>query len=146
MDGGDHLNRSTATAIRVALGMLKRRARETHMDGQLTAPELSVLAQVDRSGPVAAADLARLHQITPQAMGSTVASLKKHGLVTRSPDPSDRRRSLLAASDAGRDILHSSRDAISDRMATALGQSFTGDEAAILAAAAPLLERLAHLL
>lgn len=146
MEDGDHRNRSTATAIRVALGMLKRRASEGHADGQLTAPELSVLAQIDRGGPVAAADLARLHQITPQAMGSTVASLEKHGLVTRSPDPSDRRRSLLAASDAGRDILHSSRDAISDRMAAALGQSFTGDEAAILAAAAPLLERLAHLL
>lgn len=144
MDDRDALNRSTATAIRVALGMLKRRTRETHMDGELTTPELSALAQIDRSGPVTVADLARLVQITPQAMGSTVASLEEHGLVTRSPDPGDRRRSLLAASGAGRDLLHSSRDAISDRMAVTLGESFTDDEVAVLAAAAPLLERLAR--
>ena len=124
----------------------KRRASETHGAGQLTTPELSALAQVDRSGPVTVADLARLSQITPQAMGSTVASLERHGLVTRTPDPDDGRRSLLAASDAGRDVLHSSRGAISDRMAVTLGESFTDDEVAILAAAAPLLERLAQLL
>ena len=146
MDDRDHVNRSTATAIRVAMGMLRRRASETHLDGQLTTPEVSVLAQVDRNGPLTVADLARLHQITPQSMGSTVASLEKHGLVTRSPDPADRRRSLLTASDAGRDVLHSSRDAISDRMALTLGESFTDDEVAILTAAAPLLERLAQLL
>ena len=126
--------------------MLKRRAGETHMDGELTTPELTALAHIDRSGPITVADLARLHQITPQAMGSTVASLEGHGLVTRSPDPGDRRRSLLTASGAGRDVLHSSRDAISDRMAITLGESFTDHEVAILAAAAPLLERLARLL
>ena len=146
MDARDALNRSTATAIQVALGMLKRRTRETHMDGQLTTPELSALAQIDRSGPITIADLARLHQITPQTMGSTVASLEKHRLVTRSPDPNDRRRSLLTVSGAGRDTLHSSRDAVSGRMAIALAESFSDDEVAILAAAAPLLERLAQLL
>jgi DNA-binding MarR family transcriptional regulator len=144
MAASDALNRSTATAIHVALGMLKRRTREAVTDGQLTTPELSVLAQIDRSGPITIADLARKEQITPQAMGSTVASLEKHGLVTRSPDPGDRRRSLFTVSDAGHDTLHSSRDVISDRMAIALGESFTGDEVAILAAAAPLLERLAQ--
>ena len=126
--------------------MLKRRTRETHEDGQLTTPELSALAQIDRSGPIAIADLARLHQIAPQTMGSAVASLEKHGLVTRTPDPDDRRRTLLTVGDAGRDRLHSSRDAVSGRMAVALGESFTDDEVAILAAAAPLLERLAQLL
>ncbi|MGW3513326.1 MarR family winged helix-turn-helix transcriptional regulator [Streptomyces sp. NPDC000994] len=144
MDARNAQNRSTATAIRVALGMLKRRTREAVADGQLTTPELSALAQIDRSAPSTVADLARLQQITPQAMGSTVASLEKHGLVTRSPDPNDRRRSLLTVSGAGSDVLHSSRDAISDRMAVALGEWFTDDEVATLAAAAPLLERLAQ--
>ncbi|MEV7189058.1 MarR family transcriptional regulator [Kitasatospora sp. NPDC093102] len=144
MDARDALNRSTAIAVRVALGMLKRRAREAVADGQLTTPELSALAQIDRSGPSTVADLARQQQITPQAMGSTVASLEKHGLVTRSPDPDDRRRSLLTVSVAGSDALHTGRTAVSDRMAVTLGESFTDDEVATLAAAAPLLERLAQ--
>ncbi|MFI1092420.1 MarR family winged helix-turn-helix transcriptional regulator [Streptomyces sp. NPDC020917] len=144
MDSRDALNLSTATAIQVALGMLKRRTREAHMDGDVTTPELTVLAQIDRSGPITIADLARLQQITPQAMGSTVASLEKHGLVSRAPDPHDRRRSLLTVSGTGSDMLHSSRDAVSGLMAAALGESFTDDEVATLAAAAPLLERLAQ--
>jgi DNA-binding MarR family transcriptional regulator len=144
MDDRDALNRSTATALRVAMGLFKRRTREAAAQGQLTTPELSALAQIDRSGPITIADLARVQQITPQAMGSTVASLERHGLVTRSPDPGDRRRSLLTVSGPGSDVLHSSRDAISDRMAVALGESFTDDEVAILAAAAPLLERLSQ--
>ena len=144
MSDRESLNRSTAIALRVAVGMIKRRTRDALTEGQLTSPELSVLAQIERSGPVTVADLARLHQITPQAMGSTVASLESQSLVSRAPDPDDRRRSLLTISDAGRDALHSGRDTIHDRMAVALGDSFTDDEVATLAAAAPLLERLAQ--
>jgi len=126
--------------------MVTRHSRNAFTDGELTSPELAVISQIDRGGPTTVADLARLHQITPQAMGSTVGSLEKQGLVVRSSDPDDKRRSLLTLSDLGRDALHSGRDAIHDRMAVALGESFSDDEIATLAAAAPLLERLAHLL
>ncbi|MEY9846554.1 MarR family winged helix-turn-helix transcriptional regulator [Streptacidiphilus sp. MAP5-3] len=144
MNARDDLNRSTATAIRVAVGMIKRRTRETVASGELTAPELAALAQIERGGSTTVADLARQQQITPQAMGSTVASLEQRGLVTRSADPDDRRRSLLTVTGAGSDALHSGRNALSDRMALALADSFTDDEVALLAAAAPLLERLAQ--
>ena len=139
------LNRSTATAVRAAVGMIKRRTRETFADDQMTTPELSALSQIDRAGPTTVGELARVKQITPQAMGATVAALEKGGLISRAPDPKDKRRSLLRATDAGREALHSGRDAVSDRMARALAESFTADEVATLAAAAPLLERLAQL-
>jgi DNA-binding MarR family transcriptional regulator len=141
----DPLNRSTAIALRAAVGMIKRRTREALAGEQVTTPELSALAQVDRTGPTTIAELARLKQITPQAMGSTVSSLEKLGLVSRTPDPTDKRRSLLTATDAGREALLSGRDAVSDSMALALAQSFSDEEVATLAAAAPLLERLAKL-
>ncbi|MET9262687.1 MarR family transcriptional regulator [Amycolatopsis sp. NPDC004079] len=144
MEARDAVNRSTAVALRLALGSFKRRTREAAAQGELTTPELSVLAQIDRAAPVAIADLARAQQITPQSMGATVASLENHGLVARAPDPEDRRRSLLTVTAEGGDVLHSSRDAISDRMAAALGESFTDAEVAVLAAAAPLLERLSQ--
>lgn len=139
------LHRSTATAVRAAVGMIKRRTHETFTDDQVTTPELSALSQIDRTGPTTSAELARTKQITPQAMGSTVSALEKRGLVSRTPDPRDKRRSLLTVTAAGREALHSGRDAISDRMARALAESFTDDEVATLAAAAPLLERLARL-
>jgi DNA-binding MarR family transcriptional regulator len=125
--------------------MIKRRTRETFTDDQVTTPELSALSQIDRTGPTTIAELARTKQITPQAMGLTVASLEKLGLVSRARDPQDKRRSLLTVTDAGRAALHSGRDAVSDRMARALAESFTEEEVATLAAAAPLLERLARL-
>jgi len=145
MTDREDLNRSTATAVRAAVGMIKRRTRETFTDEQMTTPELSALSQIERTGPTTIAELARVKQITPQAMGSTVAALEKLGLVARAPDPADRRRSLLTITGAGREALHSGRDAVSERMAAALGESFTDDEVATLAAAAPLLERLAKL-
>lgn len=145
MDSRERLNRSTATAVRAAVGMIKRRTRETFADGQVTTPELWALSQIDRAGLTTSAELARLKQITSQAMGPTIASLERRGLISRAPDPEDKRRSLLTVTFAGREALHSGRDAVSGRMARALGESFTDDEVATLAAAAPLLERLAQL-
>lgn len=47
-------------------------------------------------------DLARMAQVEPQTMSRTVDRLEREGLVTRAPDPADRRRHVLAITDAGR--------------------------------------------
>jgi len=128
------------------VGLLKRRTREAAADGEVTAPELAALSQIDREGPITIADLARRQQITPQAMGATIASLEASGLVTRSADPGDKRRSLFTLSPGGEEALRSGRSALVDRMTDALERSFTPGEIATLSAAAPLIERLAQLI
>jgi DNA-binding MarR family transcriptional regulator len=66
-------------------------------------PQLTALSRLDRLGPSATAELARREQITPQAMGATIASLERRDLVTRQPDAGDGRRSILTLGDrAGR--------------------------------------------
>jgi DNA-binding MarR family transcriptional regulator len=92
------------------------------------------------------AGLARREQITPQAMGATIASLEKLGLVARSADAADGRLSILGLTPEGRAAVHSGRDAVVDRIVTVLDESFTEEETELLAAAAPLIERLADLL
>lgn len=92
------------------------------------------------------AELARREQITPQAMGATIASLEQRGLVARSPDPTDARRSILTLTQEGRTAIQSGRSALADRVAAALEASFTTDEIAVLRAATPLIERLSDLL
>jgi DNA-binding MarR family transcriptional regulator len=92
------------------------------------------------------AELARREQITPQAMGATIAGLEQRGLVARSPDAADARRSILTLTAEGQTAIQSGRDALVDRVAAALGASFTTDEIAVLRAATPLLERLTDLL
>jgi DNA-binding MarR family transcriptional regulator len=133
-----------ATALRVGIGLLVRRLRQqqrAHDD--LTLPETTALARLDRAGPATATDLARAEQISPQSMGATVAALAARGLVERRPDPHDGRRHVLTLSPAGRAALGGHRTVRTERLARALARDFTPAERARLAAAAPLIERLA---
>ena len=138
--------RATANRLRVGLSAFRRRTQEAAIDGDLTAPQLTALSRLDRLGPLTTAELARREQITPQAMGATIASLEQRGLVARSADAADARRSILSLTPAGTDAIHSGRSALSDKIADALARSFTRDEIAVLDAAAPLIERLSELL
>jgi DNA-binding MarR family transcriptional regulator len=138
--------RVTAARLRVGLTAFRRRVHEVAIDGDLSAPQLTALSRIDRLGPVTTAELARREQITPQAMGVTVASLEQRGLVARCADASDGRRSILSLTPSGRDAVHAGRSALSDKIAAALAGSFTSSEIAVLDAAAPLIERLSDLL
>ncbi|WP_262705322.1 MULTISPECIES: MarR family winged helix-turn-helix transcriptional regulator [Streptomyces] len=134
-----------ATRLRVSIGAFRRRSHEALSEGDLTGPQLTALSRLERLGAVTTAELARREQITPQAMGATVAVLEERGLVTRSADPADGRRWLLTVTEAGRAVLSSERSAVADTMAAAMATSFTAEEIATLDAAAPLIERLADL-
>jgi DNA-binding MarR family transcriptional regulator len=138
--------RETANRLRVAVGALKRRVQEASSGGELSSPQLTALSRLDRLGPMTTAGLARREQISPQAMGATIASLEKLGLVARSADAEDARRSILTLTPEGLAAIRSGRDARVDSITAVLDESFTDEEIEILAAAAPLIERLADLL
>jgi DNA-binding MarR family transcriptional regulator len=138
--------RETATRLRVGVGAFKRRTQERLSAGDLTAPQLTALSRLDRLGPSTTAELARREQITPQAMGATIASLEQRDLVARQPDPVDGRRSILSLTAAGQAAVGSGRSAVVDQVAVVLAESFTREEIETLDAAARLLERLAELL
>lgn len=144
--GTDAEIRETAAALQLSVGLLKRRAREKTRDGELSAPEMAVLSRLDRHGPGTTAALARWEQITPQAMGATVAGLEARGFVTRSPDPGDARRSILSITEAGETVLRAGRSALTELVAGALAREFTPAEVGQLRTAAPLIERLAQLI
>jgi DNA-binding MarR family transcriptional regulator len=138
--------RETASRLRVAVGAFKRRVREASAEGELSIPQLTALSRLARLGPMTTATLARREQISPQAMGATIASLEKLGLVARSADAADGRMSILGLTPEGLAAVHSGRNAVVDRIVAVLEESFTGEETHMLAAAAPLIERLADLL
>ena len=138
--------RETASRLRVAIGAFKRRTREASAEGELTIPQLTALSRLDRLGAMTTAELARREQISPQAMGATIASLEKLGLVARRADAADGRLSILGLTPEGLTAVRSGRNAMVDRIVTVLDESFTDEETGLLAAAAPLIERLADLL
>ena len=133
-----------ATELRTSLGLLLRRLRQAPAAGELTLPETAALARLDRGGPATSADLARAEQISPQSMGATLAGLELRGLVTRGSDPLDARRVVMSPSPAGLQALRDRRNSRTEALARALSTGFTDDELAQLAAAGPLLERLAQ--
>src|ERR1700721_848177 len=94
-----------AGALRVSIGLLRRRLRQAPIEGELTLPETSALARLDRSGPTTATALAKLEQISPQSMGATLGALEGRGLVERRRDPGDRRRVVLSVTEAGLQVL-----------------------------------------
>jgi DNA-binding MarR family transcriptional regulator len=133
-----------AAALRVSIGLLLRRMRQVRPDGELSLPETSALTRLDRSGPATSSTLAKLEQISPQSMGSTLAGLEARGLVQRHPDPEDGRRAVLSLTEAGQQVLRDKRSARVAQLAQALSNGFTPAELRQLQAAAPLLERLAQ--
>jgi DNA-binding MarR family transcriptional regulator len=138
--------RDVAAALRVSIGLLLRRMRQVRVEGELTVPETSALARLDRNGPATSSALARLEQISPQSMGATLSTLEARGLVERCPDAHDGRRVVLSVTEAGRQVLRDKRDARTEQLARALSDGFTKTELSQLRAAAPLLERLAQCL
>jgi DNA-binding MarR family transcriptional regulator len=136
--------RDVAAALRISVGLLLRRIRQVRVEGELTVPQTSALARLDRNGPATSSALAKLEQISPQSMGATLGALEARGLVVRCPDAQDGRRVLLSVTEAGQQILRDKRDARTERLALVLSAGFTQHELNQLRAAAPLLERLAQ--
>ncbi len=133
-----------AGALRVSIGFLVRRLRQTQPHGALSLPQASALARLDRDGPATGGELAKREQISAQSMGATLGVLEDRGLIARSPDPSDARRVVMSVTDAGRRVMTHRRSEHAEKLAEALSAGFTQTELEQLEAAAPLLERLAQ--
>lgn len=133
---------AVAAALQVSIGAFMRRLRQVPVRDDLTTPELTALSRLDRDGPAAPSALARAEQISPQAIGVTLAGLERRGLVGRRPDPADGRRTVMSLTEAGRQVVHSKRSARTQQLAKALTDGFTPEELRVLMEAAPLIERL----
>jgi|SRR5690349_13577410 len=131
-----------AAALFGGIALITRRVRQLQAPGALTLPERAALERLDRGGPTSAADLARIEQISPQAMGVTLGALESRGLVQRRPDPRDARRQIMSLTTAGSEILQHKRDARVRHFAEILSREFSAEELQTLASAVPLIERL----
>jgi len=131
-----------ASDLRVVIGQLVRRLRAERRD--LPLAQVTVLGRLDRVGPCGVSDLAAGERVRPQSMASTVAALLATGLVSRAPDPGDRRRVLIALTPAGRDALAVDRRRREGWLADAIRGDLSPKEQRALADAAVLLARIAQ--
>jgi DNA-binding MarR family transcriptional regulator len=78
-------------------------------------------------------------------MGQTLAELESQGLISRRPDETDGRRTLLDLTDQGRRVLADDRKRREGWLTEAIDGDFTADERETLKRAVSLLARLTEL-
>jgi len=129
-----------ASDLRIVLGQLIRRLR---VENTFSISQGTVLARLEREGPLTTSDLASRERVRPQSMANTVGELLASGLVARRPDPLDRRRVLIEITDLGVETLAQDRRRREGWLAAAIAE-LSDDEQNTLVSAVPLLRRLAQ--
>jgi DNA-binding MarR family transcriptional regulator len=132
-----------ANSLRRGVTRLGQRLRAERPAGSEPLARLGVLAELYRRGPASAGALAASVGIQPQSLTRTLAGLEHDGLLSRQPDPADRRRALLALTSAGQHALVTDMRHRDGWLAAAMASELTTTEHEILRLAGELMERLA---
>jgi DNA-binding MarR family transcriptional regulator len=142
----DHAGSGVAADLLLATIRLRARLRAEHTSvtsGQ-SMSQLSALGRLADVGPVTTTKLAALEHVRQQSMAETVAALRADGLVEAAPDPRDRRRMLLTVTESGHVLVKSVLEHRAAWLSGAIASRLTEEEAELLAAACPLIARLAE--
>jgi DNA-binding MarR family transcriptional regulator len=138
-----------ASALRISVTRLARRLRAERaahglsLLSELSDTQMGALATLERHGAMTPGELAEHEKVQPPSMTRVIAVLEQHGLVTRSAHATDKRQVMLKATEAGRDLVHQSRQVREAWLARRLVE-LTPQERAKLRAAAPILEKLSQ--
>ncbi|HEV7709662.1 MAG TPA: MarR family transcriptional regulator [Asanoa sp.] len=111
--------------------------------GLLTLTQTAVLGQLYRHGAMTPGEIADRLRAKPQTLTRVLAALQDRGYIERTPDPGDRRQSLITISVGGRAILGEEMRPRHVFAAELMARELTEAERDVLVIAARLLERLA---
>ncbi|EME96543.1 MarR family transcriptional regulator [Streptomyces mobaraensis NBRC 13819 = DSM 40847] len=131
-------------ALRSGVMRLSRRLKHQRVDESLSPAEMSVLGTLARCGSATPGELARKEHVQPPSMTRIVALLESKDLVRLEPHPEDRRQKVVTQTERAEAMLEESRRKRNAWLAELAGR-LDEDEWATLRAAAPVLEKLAHL-
>jgi DNA-binding MarR family transcriptional regulator len=132
------------SSLRGGTMRLGRRLRLERPEHAVTSAELSVLGLLHRRGPMSAGDLASAEQVQPQSLTRTLATLAERGQIRRSPDPADRRRSLVSITELGTEGIIADVSQRDRWLAMAMAEELSLAEIHLLMMAGELMERLAE--
>ena len=97
------------------LGAVARRLRSASMASlsawDVTPSQMRAVRVLAGHGTARSSELAHHLHITPRSATEVVDALETKGLVTRSPDPSDRRATLVSLTDRGTQLIDEVRRA-----------------------------------
>ncbi|MHA6311250.1 MarR family winged helix-turn-helix transcriptional regulator [Pantoea sp. S-LA4] len=131
-----------AATLRMLVGKLARRLRESAPPGNLSWSQVAVLGYLVRDGAMTVTELAAAESVRSQSMGATVATLLDAGMVTGEPDPHDGRKTRYRPTEACLAVIASSRAMRDDWLIGAFEAQLSVAEQQQLIDAIPLLQRL----
>jgi DNA-binding MarR family transcriptional regulator len=127
-----------AGRLRLTIVRTARRLRQEA--GSDLSPSLTAaLSTVERHGPLTPSEVAARERIQRPTATRVLTRLEEAGLVERTPDPQDRRSSLVSATPAGTDLLAALRTRKTAFLARRL-EHLDPDDRATLDRAAAILE------
>ncbi len=130
-----------AEALRPALHRLYRQLRRESDDPGLSPLHALLLFAIMRQPGIGVAELARMEKLRGPTISGHVKVMERDGLIMRSePDPNDRRRNGLIATEKGQDIMRSMKQKRTDWLASELAKLSPEERAAIRSAVGPLGE------
>ena len=132
-----------ASSMRVSVMRLSRRLRVERADHGLTLTQISVLATLDRHGPLTPRELAQHERVQPPSMTRTLAGLEERALIVRTPHASDGRQHLISLAAPAAALLREDRRRRDAWLAQRLAE-LTQAERDVLRAAAPIIDRITN--
>ncbi|MCX4749709.1 MarR family transcriptional regulator [Kitasatospora sp. NBC_01287] len=139
-DGPPTAGLQLAADLRAALGDLVRRVR--HAESALPQNQAGALGWLVREGPHTTAELADRQRVRHQSMARTVALLLQAGLIRQERHPTDGRKLVLTATEAGMATLQGQRRRREQHLAAAIERELTESERQTLRQAVDLLRRI----
>jgi DNA-binding MarR family transcriptional regulator len=134
-------------AVRLAVAVTRLRSRIRIESGLsstgIPISQMAVLSRIIEEEPTTAAALAAAEHVTQQAIAQSLDTLKKRGLVTKSPDPGDGRKSLVSATEAGRALLERIKASREAWLSRAIEAAVRPEERRALESTIELLQRIA---
>ncbi len=130
-----------ASELRIVLGRIVRRMRLP--DRALSPLQAGLLGRLEREGALSISALAAGERVRPQSMSQTVVEMEAEGLVSRSPDETDGRRTLVALTDGGRQVIRRDRAQRDGWLAGAIAV-LSAEDQELLSRAIVLLERISN--
>ncbi|RKP44143.1 MarR family winged helix-turn-helix transcriptional regulator [Trinickia fusca] len=134
-----------ASRLRGQVSALTRRLRREMQVDSVQFSQLTVLGAIDQlGGDVTPSELAAAERMRSSNVAALLRTLEEQGYIKRHADPEDGRKTRVRLTEKGKRILYGNRAKREEWLAHAMQSCLTAEEREVLAAAVPLLERLAR--
>jgi DNA-binding MarR family transcriptional regulator len=137
------MSQQSSTELRESVMALARQMRRHRPDTGVTLSQMEVLGEVSRTGVITPAALAARMHVRVQSLTDSINELERRALMSRRPDPDDRRRQLLELTAAGVALLDGDRAQRDAWLEAAISEHLSDLEADLLMLVAPVLRKLA---